>query len=212
MHRCSYRAIAIIALTSVGLGALAQHSGVEKPKYKVVSKKINPSADYKFSRLVHRGQLIKEKSGKSGTDKKTYTLHYSHGKVVSKHLIKDERVEPINAVYLMGRYGYTPSRHEFSRGRIMEMEATAYDPSPGSNGGYGGRTATGMRAEYGCIAVDPRVIPLGTLLYVEGYGFGIASDTGGAIHGHRIDLCYASAGQANNFGRRRVRVHILNNR
>lgn len=90
-------------------------------------------------------------------------------------------------------------------GRTMVLKGTAYSPGPHS-GGYG--TASGRRAEYGVVAVDPRVIPLGTKLYVEGYGDAIAADTGGAIKGNRIDLCYNSEAQCQAFGRRDVVVHV----
>ncbi len=86
----------------------------------------------------------------------------------------------------------------------MVMIATAYTPGHGC----GTITATGMRARYGVVAVDPRVIPLGTHLYIEGYGEAIAADTGSAIKGVRIDLCFDSLAQARAFGRRKVVVHI----
>jgi 3D (Asp-Asp-Asp) domain-containing protein len=88
------------------------------------------------------------------------------------------------------------------------MEATAYCPK-GCCGSRHGRTATGRRAEYGVAAVDPRRIPLGTALYVDRYGFAIAADTGSAIKGNRIDLCFPTHREANRFGRRQVRVLIL---
>ncbi|MCS7224113.1 MAG: 3D domain-containing protein [Armatimonadetes bacterium] len=94
------------------------------------------------------------------------------------------------------------------RGRLLRMEATAYCPR-GCCGSGGGRTASGRRAEYGIAAVDPRVIPLGTALYVDGYGFAIAADVGTAIKGNRIDLCFPTHREANLFGRRTVRVLIL---
>jgi 3D (Asp-Asp-Asp) domain-containing protein len=88
------------------------------------------------------------------------------------------------------------------------MEATAYCPK-GCCGSATGRTATGWRAEYGIAAVDPRVIPLGTALYVDRYGFAIAADVGRAIKGNRIDLCFPTHREAHRFGRRWVRVLIL---
>lgn len=84
------------------------------------------------------------------------------------------------------------------------MKASAY--SPGNGCGY--TTATGRRAQQGVVAVDPRVIPLGTKLYIEGYGEAIAGDTGGAIKGNRIDLCYNSESQCVAFGRQDVVVHV----
>ena len=62
------------------------------------------------------------------------------------------------------------------------MKATAY-----SGGGY---CANGKRCKVGRVAVDPNVVPLGTWLYVKGYGFCQACDTGGAIKGKRIDLYF----------------------
>lgn len=92
--------------------------------------------------------------------------------------------------------------------RSIDLVATGYSPDPRENGGYT-VTATGLPIGYGAAAVDPRVIPLGTKLYVEGYGYAFACDTGGAIKGHRIDLAYDSYRLANTKGRKRVRAWIL---
>ena len=65
------------------------------------------------------------------------------------------------------------------------------------------------------VAVDPKVIPLGTKLYIQSldgtkdYGFAIAEDTGGAIKGNKIDLFFESSEQVYKFGRRKVKVYIL---
>jgi 3D (Asp-Asp-Asp) domain-containing protein len=67
-----------------------------------------------------------------------------------------------------------------------------------------------MKAQHGVVAVDPRVIPLGTRLNVEGYGNCIAGDTGSAIKGNRIDLCFDTLAECNAYGMRKVRVEILN--
>ena len=91
-------------------------------------------------------------------------------------------------------------------GRSLTMIATAY---AAFTGGAGNRTATGTGVYRGIVAVDPRVIPLGTRLYIDGYGEAVAADTGGAIKGNRIDLGFASAGEANQWGRRTVNVRVL---
>ena len=67
-----------------------------------------------------------------------------------------------------------------------------------------------LPAQYGIAAVDTDVIPLGTRLYIPGYGEAIAADTGGAIVGDRIDLCMESYSEAMAFGRRDVTVYVLN--
>ncbi len=93
-------------------------------------------------------------------------------------------------------------------GRSLRMTSTAY--ATGDAGGAGSRTATGTGVYKGIVAVDPRVIPLGTRLYIEGYGPAIAADTGGAIKGNRIDLAFGSVAEALRWGRRSVTVQILN--
>lgn len=91
-------------------------------------------------------------------------------------------------------------------GDVITMEASAYLPS---DGGGSGITASGMVARRGVVAVDPNVIPLGTRLFIPGYGEAVAADTGGAIVGDRIDLCMEDYGEAMDFGRRDVQVYIL---
>jgi 3D (Asp-Asp-Asp) domain-containing protein len=86
------------------------------------------------------------------------------------------------------------------------MEATAYTPW---DEGCIGITKTGIPARYGVAAVDPAVIELGSRLYVSGYGHAVAADIGGAIIGNRIDLCMESVDKAFAFGRRPVKVYIL---
>jgi len=88
----------------------------------------------------------------------------------------------------------------------VDMIATAYTASCAGCSGY---TATGYRAGRGIVAVDPRVIPLGTKLFIPGYGFAIAGDTGGAIIGNRIDLGFNSYSDAIQFGRRPIKVYTL---
>jgi 3D (Asp-Asp-Asp) domain-containing protein len=82
------------------------------------------------------------------------------------------------------------------------VEATAYTHT-------GNPTATGVYPREGLIAVDPRVIPLGTQVYVEGYGYAVAADTGGAIKGNIIDVFFPSLQRCLDWGRRPVKIYIL---
>jgi 3D (Asp-Asp-Asp) domain-containing protein len=98
----------------------------------------------------------------------------------------------------------------FSGGKVISMIATGYTGSAAENGGNSsGRSATGLKIGHGVVAVDPNFIPLGTRLYIEGYGYAVAADTGGAIKGNRIDLGHDTHREANQVGRRSVKVHIL---
>jgi uncharacterized protein YabE (DUF348 family) len=115
--------------------------------------------------------------------------------------------------------GTMPQLHEFEEAAragfgaaldlansALHMMATAY-----TAGCYGcsGITSTGLHAGHGVVAVDPNVIPLGTKLYVPGYGPAIAGDTGGDIRGKRIDLGFNSLAEAMRFGRREITVYVL---
>ncbi len=90
----------------------------------------------------------------------------------------------------------------------LNMVATAYTAACGGCSGSG-LTASGRPAGHGVVAVDPRVIPLGTRMYIPGYGHAVAGDTGGAIRGNRIDLGFNSNAAANQFGRRSVTVYLI---
>lgn len=95
-----------------------------------------------------------------------------------------------------------------SEGRLMTMRATAYTPDPAENGGYS-TTAMGTPLVRGVAAVDPKFISLGTVLWVEGYGYARAEDTGGAIKGNRIDLLFPTKAEARQFGRRNIRIKVM---
>ncbi|ULF48706.1 lytic transglycosylase [Bacillus phage BillyBob] len=103
------------------------------------------------------------------------------------------------------------------QGKTITVLATAYTADPAENGGtYGGVVKTAMGHNLSAnpimkmVAVDPRVIPLGSRIYVEGYGEAIAGDTGGAIKGNRIDVLMPSKSQSSDWGRKTVQVTILN--
>ncbi|ADF39834.1 3D domain-containing protein [Priestia megaterium] len=96
-------------------------------------------------------------------------------------------------------------------GKSMTVEATAYTANCA---GCSGTTATGVNLKANpnqkVIAVDPSVIPLGSKVYVEGYGEAVAADTGGAIKGNRIDVFVPAEGDAQQFGRKSVKITVMN--
>ena len=147
--------------------------------------------------------------GRDGRLRRVWRIWEKDGQETTRGIIK-ERVlaEAKDTVVLRGTYG-APTRGGDWRHPLV-MEATAYDPGPRSCGKYAsGYTATGARAVKGVVAVDDRVLPMGTRLYIPGYGFAVAADRGSAIKGMRIDLCFATYRQAMQFGRRKVKVYVL---
>jgi 3D (Asp-Asp-Asp) domain-containing protein len=128
-----------------------------------------------------------------------------HREKISERVIK----KPVAEIVQEGQRATLPSRGYFSGRRMLSMVPTTYDPY--NCGGDGrGKTSTGLNARYGVAAVDPKFIPLGTRLYIEGYGYAIAADTGGAIKGNRIDLCVDSKHQARGIRSfKPVRVYII---
>jgi 3D (Asp-Asp-Asp) domain-containing protein len=74
-----------------------------------------------------------------------------------------------------------------------------------------GQTASGRPVGWGAVAVDPSVIPMGSRLSIPGYGLGVASDTGGAIQGAKIDLWFPSVAEARAWGARVVTITVYSN-
>ena len=137
--------------------------------------------------------------GVKGEDEVTYKIKYVDGKEVEKTETARKVVKkPVTEIIEKSTVG-TIEGKEYSR--KFTVKAYSYTG--------GGRTASGLPAAVGRIAVDPRVIPLGTRVYVEGYGFATAADTGGNIKGNTIDVYYNSAGQCRSWGCRNVTVYIL---
>jgi len=97
-----------------------------------------------------------------------------------------------------------------NNGKELYVTATAYSHEESRTGmtarGYNIKANPHMKL----IAVDPSVIPLGSRVWVEGYGEAVAGDTGGAIKGHKIDVLMPSGADARNWGRKTVKIVILN--
>ncbi len=175
-----------------------------------------------MDRNIESGVVKVIQEGKDGLRRSHIQKEYVNGVLKSSVIVKDEIIsEPVTHIVEKGARDFImTSRGETTYRDKMTMNASAYDLSFASTGkrpgdrGWG-ITASGTKARPGVVAVDPRVIPLGTKLYIQSldgskdYGFAIAEDKGGAIKGNRIDLFYDSNAAAMNFGRRQVKVFIL---
>ena len=189
------------------------------------------------SNKFFKGETKVQQKGAEGISAKHIKKRYENGKLVKEEVVKEEitkkkydnvvlvgtkekpvakKVTPVTNTKSASRGSISNSRINRSnqsapsKGRTITMNASAYTDNVQSQGKWVGMTASGMKARYGVVAVDPSVIPLGTKLYIEGYGNAVAGDTGGAIKGNRIDLFFNSQQECTNFGRRQVKVTILN--
>lgn len=155
-----------------------------------------------------RGTLRVLQAGRAGWIARRTAIKTADGVVVERRDLEGMEVQPPqDRILLIGTRRVIATRGEFTGKEMLHMEATAY--APGHGRGVDGITAIGLRAGYGVVAVDPLVIPLGSRLFIEGYGPAVAGDVGGAIKGRRIDLGFATAREAYRFGRRPVVVYIL---
>lgn len=136
---------------------------------------------------------------------------YEDGQAVESHVVAETVVEdPTPEIVAYGTAGVVSrGGQEFRYTQELDLVATGYTAGPESNPGGNGLTYTGIPATRGIAAVDPGVVPLYTRLYVEGYGFALAADIGGAIKGNRIDLCFDSVEEALAWGVRPVKVYVL---
>lgn len=157
---------------------------------------------------MEKGMEVVDEYGAPGKKLATGRQLFEDGQEAGFDIL-NERIteEPKPEVIRVGtRESNDPNRGTVRFRKMLVMDASAYTPF---DGGQSGVTASGIPARHGLVAVDPRVIPLGTRLYIMGYGPALAADTGGAIKGNKIDLCMEDYHEAMRFGRRTVEVYIL---
>jgi 3D (Asp-Asp-Asp) domain-containing protein len=167
---------------------------IKEIDYEIVSRK-----DYSMP----EGQKKVIQKGVKGQEKIITTHTIEDGEIVAK-TSKSEIVKPAKPEIVLVGSMAVASRggEEFTYIRKLRMLATAYTHT-------GRLTATGTEPRVGVAAVDPKVIPLGSRLYIDGYGYARAEDTGGAIKGEKIDLFMEDESKVYNFGRRWVTVFVL---
>ena len=164
---------------------------------------------------LEKGKTKIVRKGQPGLQEKLYEITYENGQELNRKLVLTKTIrEPKDEIIGIGTrelwQSLSTSRGTVRYREVKDMTATAYYPGPESTGKWAdGFTATGVKAGFGIAAVDPKVIPLGTRLYIPGYGHALAADVGGAIKGKRIDLCFETYKEAIQYGRRQVKVYIL---
>jgi len=158
----------------------------------------------KYTVKLPQGSTRVVQEGKPGVERQTWQVVYKNGEEVNRQLAHQEVVaKPVDRVIMVGS-GMVVSRggETFRYSEVREMVASAYTHT-------GNNTASGIYPHYGVAAVDTSVIPMGTKMYVEGYGYAIARDRGSAIKGNRIDLFFETRSEAMSWGVRRVKVYFF---
>ena len=183
----------------------------------------NPNYEYGVEILYQAGVL-----GERGRE---IEIFYVNGEEYSRSIIDEFYTPAVDEIIHLGTFVEEPEPEivpiEFVLGKVIdtsdpgfsylrriEMTAVAYTRYFHCTGRHPGDphfgiTASGIPLEHGIVAVDRNVIPLGTRLYVEGYGFALAADVGGGIRGYKIDLYMGTLQAARQWGRRNVTVFIL---
>jgi uncharacterized protein YabE (DUF348 family) len=202
--------------------------GLKLSVTRVDTRVIRESIPIEFATVITRDEESLSTStkilqdGELGEKVLTTKIIYEDGKEIERKVVNEVVAkEPTQKIVAVG----TLSALNLSRGgtvlykNVVKMQSTAYTADFASTGKRPGdknfgKTATGTTARrnaegYSSVSVDPRVIPLGTKMYVDGYGYAIAEDTGSAIKGNIIDVFFNSAEECYNWGRRNVNVYIL---
>lgn len=157
-------------------------------------------------------RLVEVQRGYYGQRLRQVKIKYHDQREFSREIIK-EKVEQ-NKVYkliLKNKQGKPVKEYDLTKARSMWVTATSYYPYDPMcyPGGDGIHTYLGYTLERGLVAVDPKVIPLRTRLYIPGYGYAYAADTGNAIKGKKIDLSLNTRKESERFGKREIKVYIL---
>lgn len=192
--------------------AISEETVYEEVGYNTI-KRLNTS--------LAAGETKVVRNGENGVRAVTYKVKSEDGVEISREVSAETVTKaPVDKIVEYGNGSAADKAPVNVKGLdykySIECKATAYDLSPEENGGFGGQSATGVPLEKGVIAVDPKVIPLGSRVYIEAldgswsYGYAVAADTGGAIKGKRVDLCYRTRKECIQFGVRPCRVYILN--
>lgn len=154
-------------------------------------------------------------SGEKGSKDVTYKIVYEDGKEVSRSIVSENITkQPVNEIIVKG----TQSAVAVSRGgdpssysRKVNVKSTAYWAVNGVGSTYtsSGKLAVRNPEGYSTIAVDTSVFPYGTKMYISGYGYAIAADTGSSINGNKIDVYFNTKQEALNWAVKNVTVYVL---
>ena len=161
---------------------------------------------YLQNKLIEHGFYDGEADGVAGTSTINALKDFQYSRGMKADGICGRRTysaledAPLN----LNDYEFSSEVPDFSR--VIRVEATAYSSAQPGMSAY---TALGTVCQRGVIATDPSVIPLGTKVFIPGYGYAVAEDTGGAIVGHKIDVAFDTVAECFEFGRQIIDIYIV---
>lgn len=196
---------------------------ITRVETKIIEEKqeIQFSKEFKKSGEYKKGTSKVIQSGENGEKLIKYEVVYKDSIEVSREKLSEEIVkEPVKEIIVEGTMAVlkTFGGKELAYSKKIRVKSTAYTTDYNRDGKPDNpeknRTATGTIARrnkngYSTISVDPRIIPLGTKVYVEGYGLAIAEDTGSAVKGNKIDIFVNSYYEAMRWGVKTLNIYIL---
>ena len=164
--------------------------------------------DIQNANLIYAGTMIKFSADKQEVVVKTEEEEHTYKVAENTEVVEVKVVEPTPQTATSQEVQTTTTAPAATEGYTLTVEATAYSYAEPGLSNY---TADGTNLvnDPMVIAVDPRVIPLGTMVEIPGYGVFRAADTGGAIVGNKIDVHFPTVAQTYNFGRRTITIRIL---
>lgn len=204
-------------------GMLVEVDRVEYEEY-TVTETIPYQTKYHYTCVLKTGATKQDRAGRNGEKQITYRKSIVNGEVVSVDVVDEEITkQPVNRVLLKGSAYGTPiskapsdfkirldeNNQPLEYARLITGQCTAYHGDTA--------TSTGRKPGVGVVAVDPREIPYGSILWIVSpkggivYGYAIAGDTGGFIHNSEtvVDLYMDSVVEMNTFGRRQMNVYVI---
>ncbi|MBM7694790.1 uncharacterized protein YabE (DUF348 family) [Peribacillus deserti] len=184
----------------------------------VVEEPVNYAVITKKDANLKQGTKKIITEGQKGLISRQFSVVRENGKEVERKLInqktikqKKNKVIAVGTKILVAQASRGQESGGASSGKEFYVNSTAYTAHCNGCSGF---TSTGINLRSNpnskVIAVDPRIIPLGSKVYVEGYGYAIAADKGGAIKGHKIDVFFPSTADAYKWGVRKIKIRVLN--
>lgn len=187
--------------------AEGDHIKVHRVTYGEVTKKqtIDFQVVYQADNTMTIGDMQVTQKGRKGKEAKTYKVTYVDGEETDQTLIKSKtvRTKKDKIISYGTKISFSKPEGLKYQKKYTGVRAVSYHFSGTPVGAYG------LPCEFGTVAVDQDLIPLGSLLYIEGYGYAIANDVGSAIHGKTVDLYMEKFEQCILWGARWTTVYVI---